>query len=348
MSDAAVDPAMATLLVARSPNGILATGPDGRVRLVNDALSTMVPIVPQPLGRTPIEAVPLPPLAEALGGTGEQELELRSGNKDLLVRVYPLDDRGGRVALVQDITRLREAQRARTDLVANISHELRTPATAIVGYAETLLEDGALFGADHLQALDAIHRNGRRLTEMFEDLLTLARLDALEESLPVEDVELAPIIAECIDRVRSAARARRIYFEVFVPVGQRAIANRDALAHVVGNLINNAVKYSHEEGLVTVRAQRRDPFVLVEVIDVGLGIDPIHHERIFQRFYRVDRGRSRAAGGTGLGLAIVKKLVDKMGCAIEVRSRPGHGSVFRLLLPRARAEVEPVPPPSAG
>jgi signal transduction histidine kinase len=183
---------------------------------------------------------------------------------------------------------------------------------------------------------------------MFEDLLTLARLDALEESLPVEDVELAPIIAECIDRVRSAARARRIYFEVFVPVGQRAIANRDALAHVVGNLINNAVKYSHEEGLVTVRAQRRDPFVLVEVIDVGLGIDPIHHERIYQRFYRVDRGRSRAAGGTGLGLAIVKKLVDKMGCAIEVRSRPGHGSVFRLLLPRARAEVEPVPPPSAG
>lgn len=348
MSPAAVDPAMATLLVARSPNGVLATGPDGRVQLVNDALSTMVPIVPQPLGRTPIEAVPLPELAAALGGTGEQELELRSGNKDLLVRVYPLDERGGRVALVQDITRLREAQRARTDLVANLSHELRTPATAIVGYAETLLDDAAHLRADEKDALEAIHRNGRRLTEMFDDLLTLARLDAQEGPLPVEDVELAPLIAECIDRVRPAARARRIYFEVFVPVGQRAIANRDALAHVIGNLVNNAVKYSHEDGLVTVRAQRRDPFVLVEVMDVGIGIDRIHHERIFQRFYRVDRGRSRAAGGTGLGLAIVKKLVDKMGCAVEVRSSPGHGSLFRVLLPRARAESEADRGPAVG
>ena len=184
--------------------------------------------------------------------------------------------------------------------------------------------------------VEVIYRNARRLTDLFDDLLTLTRLDAQQGPLPTSDLELAPLIAEAIDKSAAMAAAKRIHFEVLVPTGMKVAANRDAMGHIVGNLVTNAVKYSHDDGVVTVRSQYRDRWVLLEVIDVGIGIDPVYQERIFERFFRVDKGRARKAGGTGLGLSIVKKLVDQMGCAIEVKSRKGDGSVFRVLLRPAR------------
>ncbi len=332
-----LDAALSTVLVERSPNGVLVTDGEGRVVMVNPALSEQVPLVPNAVGRLVKDVVPVDELVQALDPSrdDEDEFAIRSGNRDLLVRVVPLGERG-RLAILQDITSLRQAERHRAEFVGNVSHELRTPATAIAGYAETLLEDREALDPFVVDMVEVIHRNARRLTDLFDDLLTLTRLDAAQGPLPLTDCDVAPIIAEAVDKSMAMAQAKRIHFEVLVPTGLRVRANRDAMGHIVGNLVTNAVKYSHDDGIVTVRAQYRGRFVLLEVIDVGIGIDPAYHDRIFERFFRVDKGRARKAGGTGLGLSIVKKLVDQMGCAIEVRSRQGHGSVFRVLLHPAR------------
>lgn len=333
-----LDAALSTVLVERSPNGVLVTDGEGRVLMVNPALREQVPLVPNAVGRLVQDVIPVEELVLALDPShdDEDEFSIRSGNRDLLVRVVPLGEGRGRLAILQDVTTLRQAERHRAEFVGNVSHELRTPATAIAGYAETLLDDRDTLDPFVVDMVSVIHRNARRLTDLFDDLLTLTRMDANNGPLPMADFELAPIIAEGIDKSMAMADAKRIHFEVLAPTGLRIHANRDAMGHIVGNLVTNAVKYSHDDGIVTIRAQYRGRFVLLEVIDVGIGIDPGHHERIFERFFRVDKGRARKAGGTGLGLSIVKKLVDQMGCAIEVRSRKGHGSVFRVLLHPAR------------
>jgi two-component system phosphate regulon sensor histidine kinase PhoR len=179
---------------------------------------------------------------------------------------------------------------------------------------------------------------------MFGDLLTLSRIDAAHNPLPLYRMPLLPIVSEAVEKHKSLWRSKRIQVDVSVPEALWVVGNREALGHIVGNLVHNAIKYSFEDGVVTVRAAARDRWALVEVIDLGIGIDRAHHERIFDRFYRVDKGRARSVGGTGLGLAIVKKLVDALGAAIEVRSKPGAGSIFRLLLTLGLEEhqTEPV------
>ena len=343
MSDRDSDAALAWTLVQRSPNGILVTDQAGRIRMVNQALAAVVPVVPDAIGRHPLEAVPVPELARALSATGDVDLTFRHGNRDLSVQVVSIGEGRGRMAILQDVSGRRKAERQRSEFVANVSHELRTPATAISGYAETLLEDRATLDPAVADMVEVISRNARRLTDLFDDLLVLSRLDAQPGALPVHPVRLRPVVAEAIDKARALTEAKRMHVEAMVPEGMVVSANRDALGHIVGNLVGNAIKYSYDDGIVTVRAQYRRQFVLFEVIDVGIGIDPAYHERIFDRFFRVDKGRSRAAGGTGLGLSITKKLVDKMGAAIEVRSRPGKGSVFRLLLRPADLSLDEHP-----
>ncbi len=337
-----IDPSLAAALLARSPNGIIVTGANGRLVVVNPAVHDMLPVVPGSMGRFPKDAVPVPVLVEALDRTcaDEQEFTFESGHRSLLVKVVPLNlgesDGHSRLAILQDVTSLKKAEDYRREFVANVSHELRTPATSIAGYAETLLEDRDALDEDVAQMVDVIHRNAQRLTALFDDLLHLARIDARDGPLSMDSVLLDGVIREAVDKQRARADDRDITFQAFVEGGLAVLSNREALGHIVGNLVENAVKYSFDGGLVTVRANPREGgWVLVEVIDVGLGIDPGNQERIFERFYRVDKGRSRAAGGTGLGLAIVKRLCLAVGASVDVKSRPGKGSVFRLLLPMA-------------
>lgn len=334
-------PSLAITMLERTPNGILVTDPDGRVRLVNRALSSMVPVVPKPVGRRPLEAVPVPVLADALTRMppSEQEISHRIGTRDLLIRVVPLGARFGRLAIVQDVTRIRQADRYRREFVANVSHELRTPATAIAGYAETLLADRERLPPDVVRMVETIHRNGLRLTELFDDLLQLARLDAMDEPPPPSAVGLASVVAESIDKLAALAESRQVRVLSTVPDDLDAYANRDALGHVIANLVSNAIKYSHEGGEVRIHARPDDGCVTLEVVDEGIGIDPAHHDRIFQRFYRVDKGRTRTQGGTGLGLAIVKHLCKAMKARIEVRSRKGRGSTFRLRMREVPREL---------
>jgi signal transduction histidine kinase len=201
---------------------------------------------------------------------------------------------------------------------------------------ETLLDDPDAMDQGTLEMVTVIHRNAQRLIALFDDLLHLSRIDAQEGPLEIETLNLEGVINEALDKCRSPAADKQISLENYVDSTLLVESNRDALGHIFGNLVENAIKYSQEGGMVSVRASARDGGrVLVEVIDVGFGVDPSLHERIFERFYRVDKGRSRAAGGTGLGLAIVKRLCHGVGASVDVKSKLEKGSIFRVLLPGA-------------
>lgn len=337
---------LAPRLLEKTHNGVLVTDPNGRIRLVNPALARILPLVPNPVGRAVYEAIPVSSVVAAIeqDPLTEQEVSLRLGRRDLVVRVTSLGKNNGRLTIVHDVTRIRQAERYRRQFVANVSHELRTPATAIAGYAETLLADREHLPDDAVRMIEVILRNGRRLTELFDDLLHLARLDSMDEPPPLYPTVLANVVTESIDKLMALAEQREVTVEVKVPGHLTALANRDALGHVVVNLVGNAIKYSHTGGHVVVRGVPADGAVLLEVVDQGIGIDPAYHDRIFQRFFRVDKGRARAQGGTGLGLAIVKHLSKAMKAKVEVRSKKGRGSTFRLRL----LEATDAPPAELG
>ena len=322
-------------LVQRTPNGILVADAQGLLTMVNPAARSMIPMIPEPIGRSASEAIPIPDIVDALlyGHTEAIEFSFVQGSKDLLLRSLPLDP-FGRLVIIQDVSLLRKAEQYRREFVANVSHELRTPATSISGFSEMLLENKDSYDEETASMIEVIYRNSLRLNSLFDDLLTLSKIDAQSVAMPVSEIFLLPIVVECVDKQRVRAEAREIGFQVLVSERLTVLANHDAMIHIVGNLVENAVKYNQDGGLVTVRADyRKDKGkVLLEVIDLGLGIAPSHQERIFERFFRVDKGRSRAVGGTGLGLSIVKRLVEKMGAKIELRSRVGRGSIFRVWL----------------
>jgi two-component system, OmpR family, phosphate regulon sensor histidine kinase PhoR len=322
-------------LIERSPNGILVTDGSGHLRMVNKTARSILPMLPKPEGRRLAEAIPIPALVDLLSSqpTGAVERSFSHGSRDLFLRTVPLDP-SGRLFIIEDVTFLRKAERYRREFVANVSHELRTPATSIAGYAEMLLDDKEKLDEETAMMVGVIHRNALRLNSLFEDLLTLSRIDAQSESMPRQSLALLPIVQEAIDKQRSRAEGKGIKFQVMVSDSLDVYASRDAMIHIVGNLVENAVKYNRDDGLVTVRSSFREGEgkVLLEVIDLGLGIAPAHQERIFERFFRVDKARSSAVGGTGLGLAIVKQLVDRMDAKIELRSRVGSGSIFRVWL----------------
>lgn len=337
-----MSPGLAERLVDASPVGLLVVDGAGRLIRTNPAGRAMLSLPPQAEGQDAAGLLP-EGAHEALFGplaSRSAQRTVRCGERVLRLRAAPLGEPAEalHLLLVEDITAEHRAERHRAELVANVSHELRTPATAIAGYAETLLEDAARLDPAVQRMVEAIHRNARRLTELFDDLLYLSRIDAQEGPLPQSPVALAPVVAECLDKVQAAANEKELTVQTFGLESARVLAHREALGHVIGNLVENAVKYSHRGGVVTVGARRRDEGWRIEVIDVGIGIDPAHHERIFERFYRVDKGRARAAGGTGLGLAIVRRLCEKMGARLSLRSQLGSGSVFRVWLPEAPTE----------
>jgi len=266
----------------------------------------------------------------------------------LSVHVSPLGrELGGSSAVFFDVTELRRLEKVRKDFVANVSHELRTPITAIRGYAETL-QSGAL--KDPVAApkmVDIIHRQAERLSELVEDLLELSRLESRQTQLSEKPVELAEATQRALEAVRPKARLRGTSIEVQITPGLFALGDQRAIEQVLLNLIDNGVKYSPPNGHVWVSAAKRDGHVLVQVKDDGPGIEARHLSRVFERFYRVDKGRSREMGGTGLGLSIVKHLVTTMKGDVRCESAPGQGSTFSVELPAPEAQHFAPPRPSA-
>jgi len=250
-----------------------------------------------------------------------------------------------------DVTDIRRLESMRKDFVANASHELRTPVTAVRSAAETLrfAMESDPESATHF--LDIIERNAERLQRLVEDLLDLSRIESREFKLTFEDEEVAPLVSQVVALFRERAEKKRIRLSADVSK-DLPLAHVDARAfeQVVTNLVDNALKYSPEKASVVVRARaeegnKKRKTIRVSVVDTGPGIEERHLPRLFERFYRVDTGRSRELGGTGLGLSIVKHLCEALGGHIDVESTPGKGSTFSFTLAQA-TEGEPMTTPT--
>ncbi len=250
---------------------------------------------------------------------------------------------GGAVAVLQDVTRVEEVERTQRDFVANVSHELRTPLTSISGYVETLLDHERGISVQGREFLETILKNAARMTRLTEDLLVMARVEASTLDLHPEPVRSDQIIEDAVRAVRGLLRESGATLSLGETTSAEVLADPDAVLQVLGNLIENAVKYGRNgnPAQVTVSAREvSEPFAGVEfsVHDRGPGIASEHLGRIFERFYRVDKARSRESGGTGLGLSIVRHMVQSQGGTLRAESTLGAGSSFRFTLPRSPIE----------
>jgi len=324
-------------LLAAIPDAAGLLARDGRIRAANTALEGIAP-GGRAIGLTPLELTRSAELAEAarraLEGTAKR-LELDLSRRSWLVHLVPLV-RGEVLLLMRDVTETRMLEATRRDFVANASHELRTPVTAIAGAAETLL-GGALSDPEQARLfVDIVARNADRLAQLTRDLLDLSRIESRQWPIRLEAVEAAPVVGRALEACAEAARRKGTELHGEVPPGVAVRADVRALEQVLVNLVENAVKYTPEGSHATVSAVAGDAAVTLLVQDDGPGIDRRHLPRIFERFYRVDPGRAREAGGTGLGLAIVKHLVQAQGGEVGVESG-SEGTRFWVRLPRAEA-----------
>jgi two-component system phosphate regulon sensor histidine kinase PhoR len=241
----------------------------------------------------------------------------------------------GAVIVLNDTTRIRRLENIRRDFVANVSHELKTPVTSIQGFVEALVEGGTQDPAEVRKYLDIVARHASRLNAIIEDLLTLSRLEETGErrALSFTADALKPVLVEAIHLSAVKADEKRIRIDLACPEDLEARMNPPLLEQAVMNLIDNAVKYSPRGSRVRVETSRHEAEVVIAVRDEGCGIAPEHLPRIFERFYVVDKSRSRKLGGTGLGLAIVKHITQVHGGRVDVESTPGQGSTFTIHLP---------------
>ena len=268
-----------------------------------------------------------------------REVSLRVHARVLAVHGTPLPGSPppGAVLVFHDVTELRRLERMRQDFVANVSHELKTPLASIKAYTETLL-DWALHDENvNARFLKRIEEQADRLNQLILDLLSLARLESGQEVYEHKPLALALVIGSCIESHRGRAEARSLGLSLDLgPLDDetRIMADEEALRQILDNLIDNAIKYTPEGGTVSVACRLESEIVVMEVADTGIGIPRDDLPRVFERFYRVDKARSRELGGTGLGLSIVKHLVQSIGGQIAVDSRVGAGSTFTIQLPR--------------
>ncbi len=333
-------------------DGVMVVDDKMRVVVTNRALREILLLPPGSHGRPLNQVVRQAGLDEAfaqvLSGEGTRNLEfvhrgLQDRVLDVLVVPLPDHEHWGHRALgvVRDVTERRQLDRMLMDFIANASHELRTPTTAILGYAETLVDaapkDPQVLAGFH----QTIYRHAQRLSTLLAQLLELCRLDDETYRMHFEAVDLESVLAVVVEQLADMASESGLSLQVSTsPQLGRVWADRGALEIVFANLLQNAIKYTPPGGgRIEVRMRPEGTSrVQVSVIDSGIGISAEDQLRIFERFYRVDRGRSRHMGGVGLGLSIVKQLVDHLGGAIEVSSQVGRGSTFSVVLTLAEAE----------
>jgi len=318
---------------------------DGRVRVMNRALRQMLLLDSSAVGKRLLEVIRRADLQEILDRARREkepvldELELPGLKpRRVLVHAMRLDlDTPSLLVVLVDVTEQRKLESLRRDFVANVSHELRTPIASVRSAAETLRTAMQKDPVAALGFVEMVERNADRLHRLVEDLLDLSRIESRQYQLATEAVELGAALDHAVGLFadRAAAKGLKLAVERGGPP-LLAQADRRALEHVVSNLVDNAVKYCPGGAEIRARAVREPAGVIrVVVEDTGPGIEARHLPRLFERFYRVDAGRSREVGGTGLGLSIVKHLVEAMGGAVDVASTPGQGTAFSFTLPAA-------------
>lgn len=257
----------------------------------------------------------------------------------------PLPSGYGATIFIHDTTEIRRLERMRQDFVSNVSHELRTPVSIVRAHVETLQDGSIELPSASSPFLDAIARSAERLSTLISDLLDLSRIESGNYDVRREKIDFANVCAAASDAVAPVSRAQGSELEFSFPDGLSIWADSGAIEQILVNLIENALKYGPAGNAITINAHRLEgpatfergsvegPYVRVEVCDRGPGISEKHRSRVFERFYRVDPGRSRAAGGTGLGLSIVRHLTEAMGGHVGVDPREGGGSIFWFCLP---------------
>ena len=348
--------------------GVAAIDTEERLISLNRAAAKLLSLDPKRVIGRPIQEVvrnaalqtlvaeALNPPSDATPSAGELTLRLdpdtTTDDRHLSAQASAVRDAEGRrvgaVVVLHDVTRLRRLESVRRDFVANVSHEIKTPISAIKAAVETLAEDPAMPDGPRASFTGIIARQAERLDAIVEDLLSLTRLEQ-DETVVVDDLEahdVRPVIHAACETCHAKAMEKSIGFEVDAePVAARVVPT--LLEQALVNLIDNAIKYSPEATTVRITAAAQGERVVVAVADQGRGIEPEHLPRIFERFYRTDRARSRQLGGTGLGLSIVKHITETLGGKASVQSRPGRGSTFSLSLiaaPLPPSVTAPLPP----
>ena len=320
--------------------GVLVVDEQGRLQLVNDAARRILKLEQGAIQHSYVEAIRHPGIVEHLGRalaggeTGTLELSVtRDTTRTLVAQVAPVVTAGrGAVLVMHDITELRKADLIRRDFVANVSHELRTPLTAIKGYAEALLDDPEDADARE-RFLEIIHRQAERMERLVKDLLRLARLEAGQETVEVAPCDIASLVRGIVADFEPTAAAKEQTIAFTVAPGAAMLETDAAKLHdIIRNLVENAVSYTPEGGAIDINATVAAGRFQLSVADTGHGIAPDDLGRVFERFYRVDKSRTRP-GGTGLGLSIVKHLVQVLEGEVFVENQANGGAVFTINLP---------------
>jgi two-component system phosphate regulon sensor histidine kinase PhoR len=327
--------------------GVFAVDNRGRIVNVNPAAAELLGMDPAQAQSRPIEEVIRNAdlqeyVRQTLAGVPPAEADISlpaDGGRSFNLHGAALTDargrRSGAVIVLNDMTRIRRLEAIRRDFVANVSHELKTPVTSIQGFAEAVVEGTVKDPPQVERYLRIIAKHAARLNAIIDDLLTLSRLEETGEvrALSFDVGVIKPVIQEAIDLSSIKADEKRMTIDLVCGDEVEARINPPLLEQAVINLVDNAIKYSAEGSRIRVEARRRDAEVSIAVIDEGCGVPPEHLSRIFERFYVVDKSRSRKLGGTGLGLAIVKHIAQVHGGRITVESTPGRGSTFTIHLP---------------
>lgn len=320
---------------------VIAVSAEGKVQWANRVMNRLTPAGVR-LGAPVVETVRDPDFLRVITGA-LQEGGVRTARATTIlpgrsydVTAAPMPGAGA-VAVLHDVSEIERVEKTRRDFVANVSHELRTPLTSIQGYAETLL-DSAAQGSER-EFLEIIRKNAVRMASLSEDLLTLARVESGEVAFRFRPVTPAELLNDAANSFREIARSQRVELIVESATERPVEADTDAVHQVLANLIDNALKYAASGGKIVLGARHAGATVEFYVRDFGPGIASEHLPRLFERFYRVEKARSRESGGTGLGLAIAKHIVRAHGGNIRAESALGHGSTFVFTLPAAALAV---------
>ena len=320
-------------------DGVIAVSSDMKVLWANDAITSMVRR-PLRIGAPVTELVRHPDFLATLRTaleTKQRESTIASslaGRGSFSITAEPLPD-GGVVSVLHDISEIERVEKTRRDFIANVSHELRTPLTSIRGYAETLLDSDQAANGNAREFLQVIRRNAERMSRLTEDLLVLARVESGEEKLDLRPHPARVLVAEAVSSMQEDARTANVELTIATVPDTMVVADSYAIHQVFANLVSNALRYAQSGKKVVLGANDQPGYVEFYVQDFGPGIGSEHLPRIFERFYRVDKARSRETGGTGLGLAIVKHIVLNHAGAVKVESTVGRGSTFFFTLPKA-------------
>lgn len=334
--------------------GVVAVDCDERVLHMNSAAGRILSVSPPESVNMPMWGViRTPDVCETIAGTMRKASEIRSelrlvvSQRDKVIEVLSspiMDGEGtlvGAVAVLHDVSELKRLEAVRRDFVANVSHELKTPITAVRALIETLIDDKKMDAEKHERFLEKIKNQSVRLSAIVTDLIALSQLESENVNLlQCKTFDLINTVSESAKALLPVAEERDITVEIKLPESPVNIAgDEEALCQVTRNLLDNALKYTPQGGRVKVSVKRDGGYAVIEVEDTGIGIEPGERHRIFERFYRVDKARSRELGGTGLGLSIVRHILISHGGKVSVDSIPGSGSTFRVCLPLASADA---------